>query len=75
MTHAIWWETEGSAMRPLLNEDIEEFAKRITAIAWLNGAYKQRDASAEMIEDMTDEEWSCLTQSEGADAIRVRGEA
>jgi len=36
-------------------------------------ADKQREASAEMIEDMTDEQWSCLTQSEGADAVRVGG--
>jgi len=43
MTHAIWWETEGSAMRPLPNEDIEEFAKRITAIAWSNGQYVERE--------------------------------
>ena len=53
MTHAIWWETEGSAMRPLPNEDIEEFAKRITAIAWSNGEYVEREAIA-------DEFWSCV---------------
>jgi len=40
MTHKTWWHTEGSAMRPLPNEDIEEFAKRITEIAWANGAYE-----------------------------------
>lgn len=34
-----WWVDEGSAMRPLPNEDAEEFAKRIAGIAWANGAY------------------------------------
>jgi hypothetical protein len=34
-----WWYNEGSEMRPLDNEDMEEFAKRITEIAWRNGAY------------------------------------
>ena len=40
MTYKNWWYTEGSAIRPLPNEDIEEFAKRITEIAWSNGQYK-----------------------------------
>lgn len=35
-----WWNAEGSAMRPTMSEDVEEFAKRITRIAWCNGAYK-----------------------------------
>lgn len=33
-------------MRPRPNEDIEEFAKRITAIAWSNGEYVEREACA-----------------------------
>ena len=36
----VWWNEEGSGMRPLATEDTEEFAKRISEIAWLNGAYK-----------------------------------
>ncbi len=34
-----WWQNEGSAMRPLPNEDTEEFAQRIACIAWSNGAH------------------------------------
>ena len=37
-------------MRPRPNEDIEEFAKRITAIAWSNGEYVEREACAEIAE-------------------------
>ena len=41
-----WWDNEGSGMRPLPNEDTEEFARRITAIAWSNGAYVERNTLA-----------------------------
>jgi len=34
-----WWHLEGSAMRPISKEDQETHAKRISAIAWSNGAY------------------------------------
>jgi hypothetical protein len=34
-----WWYQEGSAFRPV-DEDIEEFAKRMCKIAWSNGADK-----------------------------------
>ena len=34
-----WWSEEGSAMRPMPTEDVEEFAKRIAMTAWSNGAY------------------------------------
>ena len=43
-----WWHDEGSAMRPLPNEDVEEHAKRIVRIAWLNGAFKARDNSVDL---------------------------
>lgn len=46
-----WWKTEGSAMRPQSNEDIEEFAKRLTEIAWSNGKYVEREACAKVCED------------------------
>jgi hypothetical protein len=36
---ARWWREEGSAMRPMPTEDVEEFAKRIAMTAWSNGAY------------------------------------
>jgi len=35
----IWWRNEGSGITPNKNEDTEEFAKRITSIAWHNGEY------------------------------------
>lgn len=38
-----WWDQEGSAERPLPNEDTEQFAERITEIAWSNGAYARAD--------------------------------
>ncbi len=41
----VWWHNEGSAMRPLPNEDAEEHAKRVSKVAWLNGAYKGVEAA------------------------------
>jgi hypothetical protein len=39
-----WWDKEGTSLRPFPEEDIEEHSKRITNLAWTNGAYKvQRD--------------------------------
>jgi hypothetical protein len=32
----------------------------------------EREACAQLFENMTDEQWSCLTQSEGVEAIRAR---
>ena len=37
-----WWNEEGSAMRPLSGHDYEEHARRISEIAWANGAYVAR---------------------------------
>jgi len=51
MTHKNWWYTEGSAIRPLPNEDIEEFAKRITEIAWSNGEFVEREACAKVCDN------------------------
>jgi hypothetical protein len=42
-----WWHNEGSGIIPLPNEDMEEFAHRITQIAWSNGAFKERKACSE----------------------------
>jgi hypothetical protein len=47
MSWKIWWDQEGSAMRPLENEDTEEFARRITAIAWSNGKFVESEARAD----------------------------
>ena len=39
-----WWNEEGSALRPLEQEEAEEHSKRIANIAWTYGANKvQRD--------------------------------
>lgn len=45
-----WWDEEGSAMRPLPNEDTEQFTRRMTEIAWSNGAFKR----------LADVEYLCL---------------
>jgi hypothetical protein len=36
-----WWHEEGSGMPPKPGEDAEEHVKRVSKIAWLNGAYVQ----------------------------------
>lgn len=36
----IWWHNEGSGMQQIGEEDVEDFALRITGVAWSNGAYK-----------------------------------
>jgi hypothetical protein len=41
-----WWHNEGSGILPLPNEDMEEFAHRMTQIAWSNGAFKERELCA-----------------------------
>lgn len=35
-----WWDKEGSALRPLPEEDGKEYSKRITNLAWTYGANK-----------------------------------
>jgi hypothetical protein len=37
-----WWHNEGSGFLPLPGQDHEEHAKRISEIAWSNGAYVAR---------------------------------
>ena len=64
-----WWHNEGSGLIPLPNEDMEEFAHRITQIAWSNGAFKERDACADMIEDLENIDWNIW---DCAKAIRER---
>ncbi len=58
-------------MRPRPNEDIEEFAKRITAIAWSNGEYVEREACAKTLESIS----NAPDIKAYAAAIRARGEA
>lgn len=78
---AIWWEREGSAMKPLPNEDTEEFAKRVTQIAWSNGEYVEREACAKVCDVLADDygkaglpmTYQALTAT--AKEIRARGQA
>ena len=60
-----WWHNEGSGIIPLPNEDMEEFAHRMTQIAWSNGAFKERERLAD------------IAQKNGNDilAMQLRGEA
>lgn len=51
MNFKTWWETEGSGLRPHPNEDIEEFARRLTEIAWSNGEYFEREQCAKVCEE------------------------
>lgn len=71
-----WWHQEGSALHPLPTEDVEEFAKRITEIAWSNGIYKERGACANLVDENAK---SCVKDSlaqmilyANATAIRAR---
>jgi hypothetical protein len=34
-----WWDSDGSGMPPKPGEDAETHVKRISAVAWSNGAY------------------------------------
>ena len=45
-----WWYHEGSGPK-LHNEDWEEHCKRMCQIAWSNGAYKAREASAKIADE------------------------
>ena len=38
----LWWFNEGSGMRPSNGEDQEEHVRRVSQIAWSNGAYVAR---------------------------------
>ena len=40
-----WWYSEGS-QAPYTHHDCEEHTKRMCQIAWLNGAYKERESCA-----------------------------
>ena len=76
-----WWHNEGSGIIPLPNEDMKEFAHRMTQIAWSNGAFKEREACAEIcdgfylswINIQGRYEFMGEGASECADAIRARG--
>ena len=72
MTYQEWWNNVASAMQPLPDEDIEEFAHRMTALAWFNGENSERDACAKVCDDWESDEAFVVNISA---AIRARGEA
>lgn len=69
MTYNEWWNNVASGMQPLPNEDIEEFAHRMTALAWFNGENSEREACAKVAEHSFGVIGSTI-----AAAIRARGE-
>jgi len=73
-----WWFNEGS-QAPYTHHDCEEHTMRMCEIAWANGAYKEREVCAKLIDDI---EARCIAEDvddqplkEVAAAIRARGEA
>jgi hypothetical protein len=64
-----WWYTEGS-QAPYTHHDCEEHTMRMCEIAWANGAFKEREACANMVDHI-------LREGGGTygDAIRIRGQA
>lgn len=44
----VWWENEGSAITPIDGHDMEEHVKRVSLIAWLNGADKALEFAKEL---------------------------
>ena len=71
-----WWYSEGS-QAPYKHHDCEEHTMRMCEIAWANGAYKEREACAKMVEDYMKE--TAIMEARGCLAsvaydIRSRGE-
>ena len=66
-----WWHNEGSGILPLPNEDMEEFAHRMTEIAWSNGAFKEREACAKICDEFCYGSTKILVEK----AIGARGQA
>jgi hypothetical protein len=77
-----WWHNEGS-QAPYTHHDCEEHTMRMCEIAWANGAYKEREACAQVCEDLpapdtysnTDMSMWDVTCIDCATAIRARGQA
>jgi hypothetical protein len=67
-----WWYNEGS-QAPYTHHDCEEHTMRMCEIAWANGAYKEREACANIAH-----QWSKREDDVGGyieAAIRARGQA
>ena len=67
-----WWHNEGSGIIPLPNEDMEEFAHRMTQIAWSNGAFKEREECANICEEMAVKDNLTNYYKVASNAIRAR---
>lgn len=63
-----WWYIEGS-QPPFKHHDCDEHTMRMCEIAWANGAFKEREACAKLVDHI-------LKEGGGTwgDAIRARGE-
>jgi hypothetical protein len=71
-----WWHNEGS-QAPYTHHDCEEHTMRMCEIAWANGAYKEREACAKLLESRktgANELMDAVRDME-AKAIRARGQA
>jgi hypothetical protein len=73
-----WWYSEGSHP-PYTHHDCEEHTMRMCEIAWANGAYKEKEACAKVVDDI---EAQCIAKDVDdpplkhvAAAIRARGQA
>lgn len=74
MSFDTWWYQEGSGIIPKGKEDMEEFAKRISHIAWSNGAYIEREACAQICDSYAENSSSPMNFAENcAQTIRQRG--
>jgi hypothetical protein len=71
-----WWYQEGSAFGPV-DEDVEDFAKRMCEIAWSNGVFVEREACAKVCEELPlvegVKQMQRATLKDAAAAIRSRG--
>lgn len=74
-----WWYHEGSAFRPV-DEDIEEFSKRMCQLAWKKSQEAEREVCARVADKISDKYgWGYSgnevdTADEIAAAIRAWGE-
>lgn len=49
-----WWRNEGSGFIPVKHHDMEEHAKKVSRIAWLNGAYVGAERMADRWQESHD---------------------
>ena len=50
----VWWNNEGSGMRPLNGQDNESHVRDMTRIAWLNGAFGSADKIERLRAELAD---------------------